>query len=259
MVDKMFMKSLCGDIKKLFFRLLPLYASITAITIVARLILSFSGGIAQNGKPPILQSAVSYISYFSMLAFVLSVLTVTVFFIKKVVTEEKFVILPRLAASVLATVVFNVSAQILFFGASILLAFDGSYFYYHFSSLIPPLVYIPANIYGMPLCLYSLLSFSPIISSIPVILSSCFLFGKRFKHTTPPTVCAVLAFYSVALIMFIILVLSDIPRTSLFTGYLYSGDYAHVIATYLAAAISMVSAAVISFFTAPLLKRKKIT
>ncbi len=254
----MFIKSLCSNLKKMFFRLIPVYAAIAVIVIIARLILSFAGGVAESGKPPLLHSTVAYISYFSMLALIAVVLTVTVFFIKNVVTDDEDKIrLPRLAASVLATTIFNVAAQLIFFGASMLLTFDGSYFYYHFSSLIPPLAYSPASVYGIPLCLYSLVSFSLIISAIPVILSSCFAFGKRFKRTTPPTVCAVLAFYSLALTVFIILVLSDIPRTSLFTGYLYSGDYAHVIATYLAATISLVSVAVISFFITPLLKKSK--
>lgn len=257
MLMELFVKSLLGDTKKLFFRLIPAYASVLVIVVIARLILFFAGGIAENGKPPILHSAVSYISYFSMLVFLVAVLTVTVFFIKNIVTSENTIKLSRLAASFLATTLFNVSAQLIFFGACILLTFDGSYFYYYFSSLIPPLAYSISSVYGLPLCLYSLLSFCLIISSIPVILSSCFVFGKRFKYSTPLTVCAILALYSVALIFFIILVLSDIPRTSLFTGYMYSGDYAHIIATYLAAAISFLFVSLISFSITPLLKNKK--
>jgi len=253
----MFVKSLFDDVKKLFFRLIPAYVAMLAIVVIARLVLFFAGGIAENGKPPILHSAVSYISYFSMLAFVVAVLTVTVFFIKNTVTSENTIKLSHLTASVLATALFNVSAQLIFFGACILLTFDGSYFHYYFSSLIPPLAYSLSSVYGVPLCLYTLLSSCLIISSIPVILSSCFVFGKKFKHSTPLTVCAVLAYYSVALIFFIILVLSDIPRTSLFTGYMYSGDYAHIIATYLAAATSFLFVSLISFFIAPMLENKK--
>lgn len=253
----MFLKSLCGDLKKLFFRLIPAYTAVTVIVVITRLVLSFAGGVANNGKPPLLHSAVSYTAYFSMLVLIAVVLTVTVFFIKSAVSENEIITLPRLAASVLATAVFNVAAQLIFFGASMLLTFDGGYFYYHFSALIPPFAYSPASTYGIPLCLYSLVSFSLVLSAIPVILSSCFAFGKRFKRATPPTVCAVLAFYSIALIVFIILVLSDVPRTSLFTGYMYSGDYAHVIATYLAAAISVVLVATISFFLTPFFKNKK--
>lgn len=253
----MFVKSLLSDIKKLFLRLIPAYVAISVIVVIARLILFFAVGIAENGNPPMLHSVVSYISYFSMLAFVIAVLTVTVFFIKSAVTSENTVKLPRLAASLLATTIFNVSAQLIFFGASILLTFDGSYFHYYFSALIPPLAYSISSVYGVPLCLYSLLSFCLILSSIPAILSSCFVFGKKFRHSTPLTVCAVLAFYSIALIFFIILVLSDIPRTSLFTGYMYSGDYAHIIATYLAAAISFLFVSLISFFITPFLKNKK--
>lgn len=253
----MFIKSLCSDLRKLFFRLIPAYAAQVIIVISARLILSFAGGVAQNGKPPMLHSIVSYISYFAMLALVASVLVVTVFFAKNAVTKEEAITFPRLSALLVSTAVFNLTAQLFFFGGSMLLTFDGGYFYYHFSALIPPLAYSPASAYGIPLCLYSLISFSLILSAVPVILASCFIFGQRFRHSTPPTICAVLAFYSVALIMFIILVLSDLPPTSLFTGYLYSGDYAHIIATYLAAAISIVFTAAISFFIAPILKKKR--
>ena len=130
------------------------------------------------------------------------------------------------------------AAYLLSVGSGLVFSSVSSSFESEFVNVIPPFAYSSSK-YGEPMVIHTVLSVCLIIVSVS-FCAVCII-GVVSVSSRKYTAFAVsfLSYYSSSLIIFIMFILWDFPKASLYSGYLVSGTYAGLMAGYASAALSL--------------------
>ena len=233
----MFAKVFLRELKASALKFCPLALICVAVTLLARLILSFSNAVAVGGKPPFIDSAVSYLSYAALI-----LLPVTVFICSALMLIRRLrpmtMSLSEYFATLLASFVCIAGSSLICFGGNLLLLSGGSYYEYYFGALLPPLCF-DTSAYGVPFVVISLPVLIVCLMSLLAMISGAFAFASGKKYRSIAAMGAFLVLYVIALVIALVAVLSDVPSAAWFSGFLVSGSYSDIIAAGIAVAFAL--------------------